>query len=83
MNKHEVPQDKAKSFEGQRKALYAVNESGDYEVTASSGWEAEEVALNLAVAQYSLLTAASLRRVIDGISAPLEYQILLSEGVTS
>lgn len=75
MNKHEVPQDKAKSFEGQRKALYAVNESGEYEITASSGWEAEEVVLDLAVAQYSLLTAASLQRVNEGISSPLEYHM--------
>lgn len=71
----EVPQDNAKAFQGQSKAVYAVDDSGAYTVTPSSGWEAEEVVLDLAIAQFKALTNEALQRVQQGVSAPLEYHM--------
>ena len=75
MKKNDVPQDNAKSFEGQRKALYAIDETGHYTVTPSSGWEAEEVVLDLAIAQYDNLTAEALTRAKSGLGSTLEYHM--------
>ena len=49
MKKQDVPQDNNATLAGERKALYAVDDSGDYIVVASSGWEAEEAVTSLAV----------------------------------
>ncbi len=75
MKTNDVPQDQAKAFEGQRKAMYAIDENGNYTVTPSSGWEAEEAVLDQAIAQYEALTEKALQGVRQGLLAPLEYHM--------
>lgn len=75
MKKSEVPQDRASAFEGQKKAVYAVDDDGRYTMTGSSGWEAEEVVLEQAITHFEQMAATALERVRDGTAAPLEYHM--------
>ena len=75
MKKDEVPQDQAPAFEGQKKAMYAVDNDGRYTITGSSGWEAEQTVLDQAIAHYDSLTRTALERVRDGTATPLEYHM--------
>ncbi|MGI9294256.1 MAG: hypothetical protein ACR2PS_09765 [Pseudomonadales bacterium] len=71
----EVPQDNAKSFAGQKKGLYAVDDEGTYTIVPSSGWEAEEIVLELAIEQFQTLTDTALQRVRAGESSALEFHM--------
>ena len=71
----DVPQDKACSLEGQRKRLYALDQSGRYVSVLSSGWEAEEVVLGQAVAEFERQAQDARQRVESGQSSPLEYHM--------
>ena len=42
----EVPQDEIKTMQGVKKALYAVDDQGNYTRAATRGWEAEEIVLH-------------------------------------
>ncbi len=75
MKKSEVPQDRARAFKGQKKAVYAVDDDGRYTITGSSGWEAEEVVLDQAIAHFEQLAAKALKRVHIGTAASLEYHM--------
>ncbi|MBB5320277.1 hypothetical protein [Marinobacter oulmenensis] len=75
MKVDDVPQDDARSFEGQRKALYARNENGEYTTALSSGWEAEEVVLEQALEEYSRFARQARQRVNEGLTSPLEYHM--------
>jgi hypothetical protein len=75
LKKDQVPQDNTGALQGQRKALYAVDDRGRYGVTASSGWEAEALVLDQAIEQYGQLCAAARRRVEQGLSSALEYHM--------
>lgn len=73
MKKDEVPQQAAKAFMGHSKALYAIGESGRYEIVPSKGWEAEEIVLDQAIAVFDEAAAASWKRAKAGESSSLEY----------
>ncbi|MDD3467857.1 MAG: hypothetical protein PHE67_11975 [Campylobacterales bacterium] len=73
MLQNEVPQDNSKLFEGGKKAMYAVNESGEYIIEQSSGWEVEEFATNTAVEEFNLLTDEAKQRYLSGAASPIEY----------
>ena len=75
MKADEVPQDNAKSFAGQKKGLYAVDDEGAYAIVPSSGWEAEEIVLELAIEQFHTLADAALQRVRAGESSTLEFHM--------
>ena len=75
MKKHEVPQQNAKAFMGHSKLLYAVDESGRYVPAPSNGWEAEEIVLDQAIAEYQRLTADAWNRARAGRASPLEYHM--------
>ena len=75
MKKDDVPQDQNKSLGGQRKAVYAIDAEGRYMVTRSTGWEAEEVVLDQAIAHFERLAEEALWRVRNKQSAPLEYHM--------
>ena len=75
MKKEDVPQDQMKAFEGQTKPIYVLNENGEYITEQTSGWEAEEVVLNQAIAQFETPSKDARRRVEQGLSAPLEYHM--------
>lgn len=75
MKKDEVPQDQAPAFEGQKKAIYALDDDGRYTITGSSGWEAEQTVLDQAIAHFDGLTRTALERARNGTGSPLEYHM--------
>jgi hypothetical protein len=75
VKKDEVPQDDAKAFQGRKKALYAQDEQGRYAIVPSSGWEAEEIVLDQAIAEFEAQAAEALARARRGEAAPLEYHM--------
>ncbi|WP_328188670.1 hypothetical protein [Marinobacter sp. OP 3.4] len=75
MRDRDVPQDQARSLEGQRKRLYARDESGRYTTVLSSGWEAEEVVLGQAVDEFERQARDARQRVEQGLTSPLEYHM--------
>ncbi len=75
MKKEDVPQDRAKAFQGRKKALYALDENGKYAIVPSSGWEAEEIVLDQAIEEYERAAADAFQRAKVGQTSPLEYHM--------
>jgi hypothetical protein len=75
MKKDEVPQQAAKAFMGRTKALYALDENGQYKIVPSAGWEAEEIVLDQAIAEYEQQLAEVLPKVKAGQASTLEYHM--------
>jgi hypothetical protein len=75
MKKDEVPQQAAKAFMGRSKALYATDENGDYKIVGSTGWEAEEIVLDQAIAEYEAQIAEVLPKIKAGQASSLEYHM--------
>jgi len=70
----EVPQDNIKTFKGfGTKAMYAVDENGQYATIPTSGWEVEEVVLRDVVDDFTKLAEEAKSRVIKGNTSPIEY----------
>ncbi|MEL0646127.1 hypothetical protein V6257_08465 [Pseudoalteromonas issachenkonii] len=76
MKKDEVPQDNSKSYQGQNKLLYAVDDSGHYHGVKSSGWEVENFATQLAVDDLNEQTSQALSDAHSGLISPLGYHML-------
>ncbi|HWU69252.1 MAG TPA: hypothetical protein VN046_10265, partial [Stenotrophobium sp.] len=62
-------------YQDGRKALYAVDEAGNYTTVASSGWKIEEQVTSDAANEYRRLAEAALLRARAGQSAALEYHM--------
>ena len=60
---------------GHSKALYAMDENGQYGIVPSKGWEAEEIVLDQAIHEYDQATAAAHANGKAGKSSPLEYHM--------
>ena len=75
MKKEDVPQDRAKAFQGRKKALYALDENGKYAIVPSSGWEAEEIVLDQAIEESQRAAADAFARAQAGQTSPLEYHM--------
>ena len=74
MKVKEVPQDDIKTFKGfGTKAIYAVDEKGQYTRIPTSGWEMEEVVLRDVIDDFAKLTEESKSRVIKDQTSPIEY----------
>jgi hypothetical protein len=69
----EVPQDAVKTMQGVKKALYAVDDRGEYTRTATRGWEAEEIVLTQVVDDFETKAGAAAARVRSGETSPIEY----------
>jgi hypothetical protein len=76
VKKDDVPQQVARALQGQRKALYATNERGEYGVVQSAGWEAEEIVLDQAISEFEEQAADAHARALGGLASPLEYHML-------
>ncbi len=75
MLKKEVPQDSRPEYQGERRALYAVDDSGHYTTVPSAGWNADGIVNQQAVDEYARLAAEALARVRAGTSSPLEFHM--------
>jgi hypothetical protein len=75
LKKDEVPQDLNAAFAGERKAVYALDESGQYATAPSSGWTVEEIVTGQAVEEYRRLALEAWQRARAGTGSPLEYHM--------
>jgi len=75
VKKTEVPQQNAKAFMGHSKLLYAVDEQGRYAPAPCNGWEAEEIVLDQAIAEYVRLASDAWQRARTGAGSTLEYHM--------
>ncbi|HVC28805.1 MAG TPA: hypothetical protein VNF48_04575 [Gammaproteobacteria bacterium] len=71
----DVPQQNAKAFMGHSKLLYALDENGRYVRAPSSGWEAEEIVLDQAIAEYEHQAKDAWQRARQGLTSTLEYHM--------
>lgn len=76
MKKQDVPQDNSKSYQGQNKLVYAVDDSGHYQGVKSSGWEVESFATQLAVDDLNQQTSDALQQALQNEVSPLAYHML-------
>ena len=75
MKTEEVPQDRNSLFDGHTKAMYARGESGRYTTVESSGWRVEEIATDVALADFQELARAAYEQCRTGRCAPLAYHM--------
>ncbi|MBF0199529.1 MAG: hypothetical protein HQL32_17570 [Planctomycetes bacterium] len=75
MKKDEVPQDQNPMLDGARKAVYAVNDEGQYEIVPTNGWQVEETVTSLFVNQYEQLKNEAYHKATQGLSSALEYHM--------
>jgi hypothetical protein len=69
----EVPQDDVKILQGEKKALYALDETGRYVITPTRGWQAEEVVLDQVIAACEEKADEAACRVRSKQTSPIEY----------
>ena len=75
MKKDDIPQQPHHLYEGETKAIYALNEDGKLEMAQTSGWEVETDVLQQAIDEIHRLAQEALGRVHRGDSSPLEYHM--------
>lgn len=75
MKEADVPQQNAKAFMGHSKVLYAEDAGGRYVKAPCSGWEAEEIVLDQAIAEFERLAADAWERARQGTGSALEYHM--------
>ena len=75
MKKDEVPQDKSRTYGGESKLMYAVDNDGKYTGVSSSGWEVETYATVAAVEALEAQRDAALKRGLAGETSPLEFHM--------
>jgi hypothetical protein len=75
MEINSVPQDNSTIYNGQKRALYATSQDGEYGVVASSGWDVEEEATMQAVVELERLAEEAYEACVDGVISPLEIQM--------
>ncbi|HEX7340776.1 MAG TPA: hypothetical protein VF269_00725 [Rhodanobacteraceae bacterium] len=75
MKRESVPQDHARAFMGHSKILYAEDASGHLDRAPSDGWEAEEIVLDQAIAEYARQAAAALAAARAGSGSTLAFHM--------
>ena len=76
MKVKEIPQDEIKTLKGfGTKAMYAVDENGQYTKIPTSGWEVEEVVLRDVIDDFAALAEQTKTRVLRGETSPIEYSM--------
>jgi hypothetical protein len=75
MRKEQVPQEDNATFGGERKLVYATDDSGRYTSVTTSGWKVEEVVTSGAVEEFQRMENEARARVQRGEASPLEYHM--------
>ena len=75
MKADEVPQDDNSIYRGQKRAVYATQKDGEYDVVPSSGWDVEEEATQQAVAELERLANEAYADCEAGEASPLVYHM--------
>ena len=69
----EVPQDDIKTMQGEKKAVYAVDDQGRYAKITTKGWEPEEIVLNQVIGEFEEKAGGAASRVRSNKTSPIEY----------
>ena len=69
----EVPQDDIKTMQGEKKAVYAVDDQGRYAQITTKGWEPEEIVLNQVIGEFEEKARGAASRVRNNQTSPIEY----------
>lgn len=75
MKRDEVPQEGRPEYRGERRALYAVDDSGRYATVPSAGGHADGIANQQAVEEYARLAHEAWLRARAGAASPLEFHM--------
>jgi len=73
MEQEQVPQDNITTYASNKKAMYATDSAGNYDVVSSSGWEVEEEATMQAVLELERLAQDASLQVANGSKSTLYY----------
>ncbi|MDR1461132.1 MAG: hypothetical protein LBI78_05755 [Campylobacteraceae bacterium] len=68
-----TPQECNKTHAGAKKALYAQNEKGEYKITSSIGWKAEEIATLTALEELRRKEKEAKEAYFAGKLSPLPF----------
>ncbi len=69
----EIPQDNVGTMQGEKKALYALDDRGNYTRSTTTGWEAEEVVLTQVIDDFREKAQQAADRVRKNKTSPIEY----------
>lgn len=86
MKTRDVPQDDAAMLGGHKRAMYAVDDKGDYVMVSSKGWEVEVAVNSQAVDEIRQQLEAVQKKVLAGELSPLAYHMqrcMMSPGLLS
>lgn len=75
MKHTEVPQENNKTLAGNKKAVYATKNDGQYSAIASDGWEVEEIVTSQAVEEFERLASNALQKAQNKETSILEYHM--------
>lgn len=75
MEKEQVPQDNISTYADNKKAIYAVNDQGEYGIVASTGWEVEEAATKQALEELQRQADEAYDAVARGEMSPLYFHM--------
>ncbi len=75
MKAKEVPQQPSELQEGQRRALYAADETGAYGVVPSKGWHVEQIVNDQAQEVIHHAVEEARQLVLQGKASPLKYHM--------
>ncbi len=75
MESSKVPQQDISTYSGNKKAMYATQQNGEYTVIASSGWSVEEEVTKQALQELERLANSAYRSVIAGNFSPLYFHM--------
>ncbi|MDX1295453.1 MAG: hypothetical protein R3302_04265 [Sulfurimonadaceae bacterium] len=71
MEENKVPQDNISTYANNKKAIYAINDNGEYGIVSSSGWEVEEEATRQALYELQRQADEAYDEVASGLRSPL------------
>ena len=75
MKETEVPQENNKTLAGNKKAVYATGNDGQYSTIASDGWEVEEIVTSQAVEEFERLANEALAKTQNNEASILQYHM--------
>lgn len=75
MKKSKVPQHNVSTYAHNNKAIYAIDEKGEYTIVPSSGWKVEEEATKQALVEFERLANLAYEQVASGKFSPLYFHM--------
>ncbi len=73
MKKEEIPQDNGALGRIAKEVTYVIDETGNYTIGKSTGWEVKTEALNVAWSEVEKKIEAARQKVLNGGASPILY----------